>query len=319
MSKFIASWLEAAAAVLEAEFGAPVDLLPGAAIPAGAASFTLMVELAGDWAGSFTATVDEGALGALLGGISAGGAEREPAASSESLAPAEASAPLTIEAVREQWQRLFQRIAIAAAAALGAASGAACEVAMISAEDSPAGPPGMGYQLRTGEAMAALVVADLVERAETARPPSSAFGDLRSGAAPPPAAVEVTANEAVAAPAATGEAAANEGAADGTAATNRAVGSDAAIDQRGMDLLLDVELEASLRFGSREMTLCDLLALGPGDVIQLDRALTDPVDLIIGDKIVARGEVVLVNGNFGLEIAEVAEPRKSLESIRCLF
>jgi flagellar motor switch protein FliN len=67
------------------------------------------------------------------------------------------------------------------------------------------------------------------------------------------------------------------------------------------------------------MALCDLLALGPGDVIQLDRALADPVDLIIGDKIVARGEVVLVNGNFGLQIAEVAEPRKSLESIRCLF
>ena len=91
------------------------------------------------------------------------------------------------------------------------------------------------------------------------------------------------------------------------------------IETKGIELLLDVELEASLRFGSREMTLSDLLALGPGDVIQLDRALTDPVDLIVGDKIVARGEVVLVNGNFGLQVAEVAEPRRSLESIRCLF
>jgi flagellar motor switch/type III secretory pathway protein FliN len=54
-------------------------------------------------------------------------------------------------------------------------------------------------------------------------------------------------------------------------------------------------------------------------VIQLDRALTDPVDLIVGDKIVARGEVVLVNGNFGLQVVEVAEPRRTLESIRCLF
>jgi flagellar motor switch protein FliN len=88
---------------------------------------------------------------------------------------------------------------------------------------------------------------------------------------------------------------------------------------KGVELLLDVELEASLRFGSREMTLGELLALGPGDVVQLDRALGDPVDLIVGDKIVARGEVVLVSGNFGLEVTEVAEPRKSLESIRCLF
>ena len=87
----------------------------------------------------------------------------------------------------------------------------------------------------------------------------------------------------------------------------------------GLELLLDVELEASLRFGCREMPLGEILDLGPGDVVQLDRHVADPVDLIVGDKIVARGEVVLVNGNFGLRISEVATPKKRLESIRCLF
>ena len=87
----------------------------------------------------------------------------------------------------------------------------------------------------------------------------------------------------------------------------------------GLELLLDVELEASLRFGSREITLGEILDLGPGDVVQLDRQVSDPVDLLVGDKIVARGEVVLVNGNFGLRVTEVAAPRKRLESIRCLF
>jgi len=87
----------------------------------------------------------------------------------------------------------------------------------------------------------------------------------------------------------------------------------------GVELLLDVELEASLRFGCREMPLGEILDLGPGDVVQLDRHVADPVDLIVGDKIVARGEVVLVNGNFGLRVTEVATPRKRLESIRCLF
>ncbi len=87
----------------------------------------------------------------------------------------------------------------------------------------------------------------------------------------------------------------------------------------GIELLLDVELEASLRFGCREMPLGELLDLGPGDVVQLDRHVADPVDLIVGDKIVARGEVVLINGNFGLRVTEVAAPRKRLESIRCLF
>jgi flagellar motor switch protein FliN len=87
----------------------------------------------------------------------------------------------------------------------------------------------------------------------------------------------------------------------------------------GIELLLDVELETSLRFGCCEMPLGDILELGPGDVVQLDRHLSDPVDLIVSDKIVARGEVVLVNGNFGLRITEVAAPRKRLETIRCLF
>lgn len=87
----------------------------------------------------------------------------------------------------------------------------------------------------------------------------------------------------------------------------------------GLDLLLDVELEASLRFGSRELPLGEILDLGPGDVVQLDRHVSDPVDLIVADKIVARGEVVLVNGSFGLRVTEVATPRKRLESIRCLF
>ena len=87
----------------------------------------------------------------------------------------------------------------------------------------------------------------------------------------------------------------------------------------GIELLLDVELDAALRFGCREMPLGEILDLGPGDVVQLDRRVSDPVDLVVGDKIVARGEVVLVNGNFGLRVTEVASPKMRLESIRCLF
>lgn len=84
------------------------------------------------------------------------------------------------------------------------------------------------------------------------------------------------------------------------------------------DLLLEVELDAVVRFGSREIELGELLELGPGDVVELDRQVSDPVDLIVGDKIVARGEVVLVNGNFGLRVTEIAEPIRRLETIRCL-
>jgi flagellar motor switch protein FliN len=108
----------------------------------------------------------------------------------------------------------------------------------------------------------------------------------------------------------------NKGAVSADASPRSAHGAE---PSPGMELLLDVELEATLRFGCREMPLGEILELGPGDVVQLDRHVSDPVDLIVGDKIVARGEVVLVNGNFGLRVTEVAAPRKRLESIRCLF
>lgn len=84
-------------------------------------------------------------------------------------------------------------------------------------------------------------------------------------------------------------------------------------------LLCDIELDASLQFGSREMPLQEVLELGPGDVIELDRHVSEPVDLVIGDRIVARGEVVIVSGNFALRVTEVATPQLRLESIRCLF
>jgi flagellar motor switch protein FliN/FliY len=86
-----------------------------------------------------------------------------------------------------------------------------------------------------------------------------------------------------------------------------------------LGVLCDIELDATLQFGSREMPLREVLELGPGDVIELDRQVTDPVDLVVGDRIVARGEVVVAGGNFALRITEVATPQLRLESIRCLF
>jgi flagellar motor switch protein FliN len=89
--------------------------------------------------------------------------------------------------------------------------------------------------------------------------------------------------------------------------------------EAGIGLLYDIELDATLQFGSREMALREVLELGPGDVVELDRHVSEPVDLVVGDRIVARGEVVVVNGNFALRITEVAAPQLRLECIRCLF
>lgn len=82
---------------------------------------------------------------------------------------------------------------------------------------------------------------------------------------------------------------------------------------------LDVDMEVRLHFGGREMQLSEALEIGPGTVLELDRHISDPVDLLVGDRIVARGEVVVLGGNFALQIAEVLPPQPRLESVRCLL
>jgi flagellar motor switch protein FliN len=78
------------------------------------------------------------------------------------------------------------------------------------------------------------------------------------------------------------------------------------------DLLMNVDLELTLRFGEREMLLKDILELGAGAVIELDREVEDPADLLLDGRLIARGEVVIVDGNFGLRVTEVVPVSQTL-------
>lgn len=72
-----------------------------------------------------------------------------------------------------------------------------------------------------------------------------------------------------------------------------------------LDLLMEVELAITLRFGSRRLLLREVLDLNPGSVVDLDRHVQDPVDVLLDGRLVARGEVVVMNGNYGLRVTEV--------------
>jgi flagellar motor switch protein FliN len=72
-----------------------------------------------------------------------------------------------------------------------------------------------------------------------------------------------------------------------------------------LDLLMDVELAMTMRFGGRRLLLHEILDLTPGAVIELDRQVQDPVDLLLDGRLVARGEVVVMDGNYGLRVTEV--------------
>jgi flagellar motor switch protein FliN/FliY len=65
-------------------------------------------------------------------------------------------------------------------------------------------------------------------------------------------------------------------------------------------------LQVTLRFGERQLLLRDVLELSPGSVVELDRHVKEPAELLVTGRVVARGEVVIVDGNYGLRITEVA-------------
>ena len=73
-----------------------------------------------------------------------------------------------------------------------------------------------------------------------------------------------------------------------------------------LGLLMDVELALTLRFGSRRLLLREVLDLNPGAVVELDRKVEEPVDVLLDGRLVARGEVVVLNGNYGVRVTEVA-------------
>lgn len=72
-------------------------------------------------------------------------------------------------------------------------------------------------------------------------------------------------------------------------------------------LVMDVELNVSLRFGQRKLPLREVLELTSGSVIELDRMVDDPVELLLDGKVVARGEAVIVDGNYGLRVTEIPQ------------
>jgi len=85
---------------------------------------------------------------------------------------------------------------------------------------------------------------------------------------------------------------------------------------RRLDLLLDVPLEVEVELGRTRMTIQDLLALGPGSVIELDKVAGEALDILVNDRLVARGEAVVVNDKFGIRITEIVSPQERIQRLR---
>ncbi len=82
---------------------------------------------------------------------------------------------------------------------------------------------------------------------------------------------------------------------------------DRSVHPSNLKLVMDVELNVTLRFGQRQLPLREVLELASGSVIELDRMVDEPVELLLDGKLVARGEAVIVDGNYGLRVTEIPQ------------
>jgi flagellar motor switch protein FliN/FliY len=82
------------------------------------------------------------------------------------------------------------------------------------------------------------------------------------------------------------------------------------------ELLLDVPLEVTVQLGRTRMTINELLSLGPGSVVELDKVAGEPLDIIINDRLVARGEAVVINDKFGVRITDIVSKAERIARLR---
>ena len=85
---------------------------------------------------------------------------------------------------------------------------------------------------------------------------------------------------------------------------------------RRLDLLLDVPLDIAVELGRARMSIQDLLTLGPGSIIELDKIAGEALDILVNDRLVARGEAVVVNDKFGVRITDIVSQAERIARLR---
>jgi flagellar motor switch protein FliN/FliY len=87
------------------------------------------------------------------------------------------------------------------------------------------------------------------------------------------------------------------------------------VDANKLDLILDIPLTMTVELGRSKMLINDLLQLGKGSVIELTKLVGEPLEVLINSKLVARGEVVIVNEKFGVRLTSIVPPIERVRSL----
>ena len=86
--------------------------------------------------------------------------------------------------------------------------------------------------------------------------------------------------------------------------------------KENLDMLLDIDLDVSIELGRSVLSIKRILELAPGAIVELDRMAGEPVDLLVNNKVVAKGEVVVVDESFGIRIVSLVSPEERIKSLR---
>ena len=100
-----------------------------------------------------------------------------------------------------------------------------------------------------------------------------------------------------------------------TRAKERPAGARGA-DTAGLDMILDITMPITVELGRTRMLIRDILALAPGSVVELEKLAGEPVDLLVNDKPIARGEVVVIDENFGVRLTQITQAGDRIRSLR---
>ena len=87
-------------------------------------------------------------------------------------------------------------------------------------------------------------------------------------------------------------------------------------EQRSIDFILDIPLQITVELGRTQMLINDLLQLGQGSVIELSKLAGEPMEVLVNQKLVARGEVVVVNEKFGVRLTDIISPLERVEQLQ---
>ena len=86
-------------------------------------------------------------------------------------------------------------------------------------------------------------------------------------------------------------------------------------ETKSLDLILDIPLTVTVELGRSKMLINDLLQLGQGSVIELTKLVGEPLEVLVNQKLVARGEVVVVNEKFGVRLTDIVSPMERVQSL----